>query len=246
MRLDIFLLERGLVKSRSDAQRKVREGAVRFHGRVCMKPALDIPESTPIEEFSIDAGSHPYVSRGGEKLKAALDAFGLSPEGLCAIDIGASSGGFTDCLLQHGARRVLAVDAGFGQLDPSLLSDARVDSYEHYNARHLKREDFPEIPRFAVMDVSFISQTLILPVLAALLPDGAPYIGLIKPQFEVGREGIGKGGIVRDDRLRRTAVERVIAFAEGVGFSSLGCIDSPILGGDGNREFLAAFIRRCL
>ncbi len=232
------------MRSRTEAARRIREGAVRFNGRVCQKPSLDIPDATPTEAFSVDTESHPYVSRGGEKLKAALDAFALSPEGLCAIDVGASSGGFTDCLLRHGARRVLAVDAGFGQLDPSLLADARVTSFEHYNARHLRREDFPEVPQFAVMDVSFISQTLILPALAALLPEGAPYIGLIKPQFEVGREGIGKGGIVKDDHLRRTAVERVIAFAEGVGFAPVGCIDSPILGGDGNREFLAAFIRR--
>lgn len=244
MRLDIFLAERGLVRSRSDAARKIREGAVRYGGKICTKASLDIPEETPSEAVTVDTESHPYVSRGGEKLKAALDAFGLSPEGLCAIDIGASSGGFTDCLLRHGARCVLAVDAGYGQLDPSLLADARVKSYEHYNARHLRREDFPEIPQFAVMDVSFISQTLILPALAALLPADATYIGLIKPQFEVGRDGIGKGGIVRDDRLRRTAVERVISFAESVGFSPLGCIDSPIPGGDGNREFLAAFKRR--
>ncbi len=245
MRLDLFLSESGLVKSRSDATRRIREGAVRFNGKLCTKPSFDIPADTPAEAFSIDTESHPYVSRGGEKLQAALDTFALSPVGLCAIDIGASSGGFTDCLLRHGARRVLAVDAGCGQLNPSLLADVRVMSYEHYNARHLKREDLPETPQFAVMDVSFISQTLILPALAAVLPDGAPYIGLIKPQFEVGREGIGKGGIVKDGRLRRIAVERVIAFAEGVGFSPVGCIDSPILGGDGNREFLAAFIRRC-
>ena len=193
---------------------------------------------------AIICNTHPYVSRGGEKLAAALDAFSLDPTGCDALDVGASSGGFTDCLLQHGASRVFAVDVGEGQLVRTLRSDTRVVSIEHYNARFLRREDLPSVPTFAVMDVSFISQTSILPALAAVLPEGAVLVSLIKPQFEVGREGVGKGGIVRDDRLRREAVARVIRFAADVGFSHIGTIDSPILGKDGNREFLAAFLRR--
>lgn len=244
MRLDQYLTANGLTRSRTEAARLISEGAVSIAGRVCRKPSQPIEETLPAEAVTVSRDAHPYVSRGGEKLKAALDAFSLSPKGCCAIDIGASSGGFTDCLLQHGARRVLAVDSGTGQLDPVLAKDPRVYSIERYNARFLRSEDLPEIPGFAVMDVSFISQTLILPALAALLPDGAPFVSLIKPQFEVGREGIGKGGIVRDAAVRRTAVRRVTEACEGLGFVFLGSMDSPILGGDGNHEFLAAFIRR--
>ena len=210
-------------------------------GTVRKKPSYPIPDTMPPDFVAVNRSAHPYVSRGGEKLRAALLAFGLSPEGCDAIDIGASSGGFTDCLLQHGARRVFAVDAGRGQLVPVLAEDARVLSLEQYNARYMKREDFPTIPTFAVMDVSFISATLILPALSALLPIGAPFVCLIKPQFEVGREGLGKGGIVRDKRFLQIACDRVIASAAECGFTHLGTIDSPILGGDGNREFLAAF-----
>lgn len=210
-------------------------------GTVRKKPSYPIPDTMPPECVAVNRSAHPYVSRGGEKLRAALLAFGLSPEGCDAIDIGASSGGFTDCLLQHGARRVFAVDAGRGQLVPVLAEDARVLSLEQYNARYMKREDFPTIPTFAVMDVSFISATLILPALSALLPIGAPFVCLIKPQFEVGREGLGKGGIVRDKRFLQIACDRVNASAAECGFTHLGTIDSPILGGDGNREFLAAF-----
>ena len=244
MRLDLFLTEQGLTRSRTEAARLITEGAVTVAGVVCRKPSQPIDESTLPETVTVSREAHPYVSRGGEKLKAALDAFSLSPEGRCAIDVGASSGGFTDCLLRHGARRVLAVDSGSGQLVPSIAADPRVYSIERYNARFLRAEDLPEIPDFAVMDVSFISQTLILPALAALLPAGAPFISLIKPQFEVGREGIGKGGIVRDAFVRRMAVKRVQDACIASCFDPIGCIDSPILGGDGNHEFLAAFVRR--
>ena len=246
MRLDVFLTERGLARSRTEARRLIEGGSVSVLGNVRDKPAFLLADDTPTDAVAVLRESIPFVSRGGEKLKAALDAFSLSPRGLCAIDVGASSGGFTDCLLRYGAARVLAVDSGCGQLAECLRTDERVLSFEHYNARFLDPRDFPERPRFAVMDVSFISQTLILPALAALLPEGAPYVGLIKPQFEVGRAGVGKGGIVRDDALRKEAVRRVVSFAESVGFSSLGCIPSPILGGDGNHEFLAAFVRRAV
>ena len=241
MRLDLFLAERGLAKSRTEAARLIEEGSVTVSGTVRRKAAFPIDEATPIEQVSVSREGHPFVSRGGEKLAAALSAFSLSPCGCRALDVGASSGGFTDCLLRNGALTVFAVDAGHGQLAPSLLSDPRVLSFEQYNARFLRREDFTEVPDFAVMDVSFISATLIIPALSAVLAEHAPFICLIKPQFEVGREGLGKGGIVKDDRLRREAVARVIASATAFGFQHLGTIDSPILGGDGNREYLAAF-----
>ena len=243
MRLDLYLTANQLAKSRTEAARLIGEGLVSVAGRIQTKPAYPIDDKTPISEVVVDREVHPFVSRGGEKLEAAIRAFGLDPTGCEALDVGASSGGFTDCLLRHGALRVYAVDAGAGQLVPSLQSDPRVISIEHYNARYMRKEDFETVPTFAVMDVSFISSTLILPALAAVLPSGAPYVGLIKPQFEVGRAGLGKGGIVRDAALRRRAVESVVSFAVSVGFRHIGTIDSPILGGDGNHEFLAAFIK---
>lgn len=243
VRLDLYLFTVGLARSRTEATDLIAEGAVSVCGTVRTKPSFAVDDGLLPECISINRDAHPFVSRGGEKLATALSAFRLSPQGCVAIDIGASSGGFTDCLLQNGAETVFAVDVGEGQLVSKLAADPRVFSFEHYNARFLKRDDFPKIPNFAVMDVSFISQTLILPALSALLPIGAPYIGLVKPQFEVGREGLGKGGIVKDDRLRREAVDRVVAAARAVGLSHLGTIDSPILGKDGNREFLCAFIK---
>ena len=243
MRLDLYLFSVGLAKSRTEAADLIAEGAVSVCGKVCTKPSYAVDDDLSPESIAITREAHPFVSRGGEKLAAALSAFGLSPKGCVAIDVGASSGGFTDCLLQNGATQVFAVDVGEGQLVPSLAADARVLSFEHYNARFLKAEDFPSVPTFAVMDVSFISQTLILPALAALLPSGSPYVGLIKPQFEVGREGLGKGGIVKDDRLRREVVARVVRAAAEVGLSHVGTINSPILGKDGNHEFLSAFIK---
>ena len=243
MRLDLYLAAAGLAKSRTEAADLIAEGAVSVCGMVRTKPSFAVADDLSVENVSVARVAHPFVSRGGEKLAAALTAFSLSPKGCTAIDVGASSGGFTDCLLQNGAARVFAVDVGEGQLVPSIAADPRVLSFEHYNARFLRLEDFPVQPSFAVMDVSFISQTLILPALSAILPSGAPYVGLIKPQFEVGREGLGKGGIVKDDRLRREATVRVIKAAAEVGFTHIGTIDSPILGKDGNKEFLAAFIK---
>ena len=241
MRLDLFLFEKGLAKSRTEAAGLIAEGAVTVEGIVRTKPSFGIDEATPEDAVSVSRAAHPFVSRGGEKLAAALSAFALSPKGVTALDVGASSGGFTDCLLKHGAARVFAVDAGHDQLDSALRSDPRVLSIEGYNARFLARADFPSVPDFAVMDVSFISATLIIPALAAVIAVGAPFVCLVKPQFEVGREGLGKGGIVRDERLRRVAVERVVSSATACGLSHIGTIDSPILGGDGNREYLAAF-----
>ncbi len=241
MRLDRYLFEHGLAKSRTEAARLIESGAVTVLGTKRTKPSFPIEDDLSSESIAVASPMSPFVSRGGEKLEGAIGAFSLSPAGCIAIDVGASTGGFTDCLLRHGAEKVYAVDAGRGQLAKALLDDPRVLLFEQYNARYLKREDFVPAPTFAVMDVSFISATLIIPALSSILDEGAHFICLIKPQFEVGRSGLGKGGIVKDDALRRKAVLRVVSVASDFGFSHIGTIDSPIEGGDGNREFLAAF-----
>ena len=239
MRLDTYLVEIGKFDSRTKAKQAIERGEIYIDGTKRDKPSYDVPfDFCGMVEYVYESS---FVSLGGYKLEKAFEDFKFTADEMTFADVGASTGGFTDCLLQHGARRVFAVDAGRGQLVPVLAEDARVLSLEQYNARYMKREDFPTIPTFAVMDVSFISATLILPALSALLPIGAPFVCLIKPQFEVGREGLGKGGIVRDKRFLQIACDRVIASAAECGFTHLGTIDSPILGGDGNREFLAAF-----
>ena len=243
MRIDLYLFTKGLCKSRTEAARLIAEGAVYYREQPCRRPSFSVPDDEDTAAFRIDKSAHPYVSRGGEKLSAALSHFGLSPKGAICLDIGASTGGFTDCLLQNGAACVYAVDAGEGQMDPRLRSDKRVKVYENYNARFLSAEDFESRPSFAVMDVSFISATLIFPSLAALLPEGADFVCLVKPQFEVGREGLSKKGIVRDENLRRRALKDVCENALQYGFTLVGTMDSPILGGDGNKEYLAVFKR---
>lgn len=236
MRIDEYIKAEGLAASRSRAKMLIDEGAVSVNGKPITKASYEVREGDAVEVCDL-----PYVSRGGLKLEAALSAFSLSPVGCVALDVGASSGGFTDCLLQKGASFVFAVDSGTGQLAPSLAVDPRVRSLENYNARYMKPEDFEQTPTFAVMDVSFISQTLILPALSRVLPLGATLVSLIKPQFEVGRAYVGRGGIVRDEKAREAAVARVCDAAHLVGFSSCGVITSPIRGGDGNVEFLAYF-----
>ena len=187
----------------------------------------------------------PYVGRGGFKLAGALDAFGLDVDGLTALDIGASTGGFTDCLLQRGAERVIAVDAGEGQLAKKLLEDGRVLSMERTNARDLTPEMIGGVTvDLIVMDVSFISATYILPRFPALLRAGGHAVCLIKPQFEVGRAMLGKGGIVKDAAAHRYAIERVLESGRGLGLAPVGLIPSSIEGGDGNREFLVHFVNR--
>lgn len=240
MRLDVFLAERGLAPSRSRARMMIEAGDVLVNGTPVVRPSFLVEGE---EEICV-TDSLRYVGRGGLKLEAALNAFLVSCEGRVALDIGASSGGFTDCLLQHGAAYVFAVDSGSGQLAPRLLADARVESRESCNARYLKQTDFSPIPTLAVMDVSFISQTLIHPALSDILPVGGELITLIKPQFEAGRSAVGRGGIVKREQDRRAAIERVIASAEACGFCSRGVITSPIQGGDGNIEFLAYFVKK--
>ena len=238
MRLDVYLSDSGKVSSRTEAKSFILNGSVTVNGAVVKKPSHDVCESDII---SVDTQSKKFVSRGGLKLEGALSAFSLTVEEKKALDVGASSGGFTDCLLQHGAAAVCAVDSGIGQLSPSLLADSRVISIEKFNAKFMTPDKLPFVPQIAVMDVSFISARLIIPSVYLCLDRGGDFICLIKPQFEVGRGGIGKGGIVKDKSLRDKAVKDVVDFAVGCGFSLCGLIESPITGGDGNVEFLAHF-----
>ena len=238
MRLDLYITEKGLSKSRTEAKALITEGAVKVNGETVKKPSLEILGTESVE---VVVDEERYVSRGGLKLDGALTHFNIVVTGLSCIDVGASSGGFTDCLLRRGAARVLAVDSGQGQLVQSLLSDPRVISYEKFNAKLMTPEMLPFTPDFAVMDVSFISAKLIIPAVYACLNENGGYVLLIKPQFEVGRAGVGKGGIVKDKRMRDMAVREVIEFAEKIGFYTVGLIESPIKGGDGNTEYLAYF-----
>ena len=236
MRLDVYLVEKGLVASRTEAKGFITASAVKVDGRVITKPAFDVDDDS---EVRVDKSSKKYVSRGGLKLEAALEAFGIDVNGKLAIDIGASSGGFTDCLLAHGAKSVIAIDSGTAQLVGSLRCDPRVISIENYNARYMCLEDLPHIPDLCVMDVSFISATYIMPAIKEILAPGSDFVCLIKPQFEVGRSGLGKGGIVKNEKIRNDAVKKVIDFANSLGFVCRSVIESPIIGGDGNIEFLA-------
>lgn len=234
----MFLVAGGYAGSRQAAKRLIEGGFVTLDGSVLLRAAKEITEGVhQVEVRNPDR----FVGRGGEKLEAALEGFGLNPAGWRALDIGASTGGFTDCLLQRGAAGVVAVDSGVGQLAPKLRSDPRVRSLEHCNARYLMPQAVGGPVRLIVMDVSFISATLILPRFPDLLEPVGDAICLIKPQFEVGRAHIGKGGIVRDPRAHRMAVEKVIGCGEALGLEAVGLIPSPIAGGDGNREFLVRF-----
>jgi len=233
-RLDRALVARGLVPSREQAGRLIMAGAVKVNGiPVDKRDTLVAPDAT----IELTA-SPPYVSRGGSKLAAALEAFGVKPSGFVALDVGASTGGFTDCLLQRGARRVYAVDVGYGQLDWRLRKDPRVLVLERQNIRYLDRSAVPEPVDLAVVDVSFISLTIVLPSVLPFLADPAWVIALVKPQFEVGRGQVGRGGIVRDDRQRRAATDKVLACAGRLGLTSVGILDSPVPGQKGNREVL--------
>ena len=236
-RLDKLLVTRGLAETRAKAQALILAGHV-FSGQQRLEKAGQL---VPIDVELTIREPMPFVSRGGLKLAAALDHFRIEVTGRVCLDIGASTGGFTDCLLQRGAARVVAVDVGRGQLDWKLRQDDRVELRENVNARYLSPHDF--VDRFDVVtaDVSFISLTKILPVVPPLVREPAFVITLIKPQFEVGREEVGKGGIVRDEAAQRRVVEEITSFAAALGMRPMGAIDSPILGADGNREFLACF-----
>ena len=242
-RIDKMLLARGLADSRTKAQALVMAGVVLVDEKRVDKPS---------ESFSPDAairlkGESPesrYVSRGGLKLEKALAEFAVSPDGFICLDIGSSTGGFTDCLLQHGAARVVAVDAGTNQLVWKLRTDPRVESRENTNARALSPSDFDGPFDLIVIDVSFISVIKIFPVLPGLLRPGRQIIALIKPQFEVGRSEVGKGGIVREPEKHQRVIRNVNEFAAGIGLVGLGVIESPITGAEGNKEFLALYEHR--
>jgi 23S rRNA (cytidine1920-2'-O)/16S rRNA (cytidine1409-2'-O)-methyltransferase len=232
-RIDQLLVERGLAGSRERAQALILAGYVRVNGQRADKPGHSLPIDSNIEVTE----RLRYVSRGGLKLEGALRHFGIDPTGKVCLDVGASTGGFTDCLLQHGASRVYAFDAGTGQLDWKLRGDPRVVVREGVNARYLTPSELPEPVDLAVCDVSFISVALILPVLASLLAANGALVVLIKPQFEVGREQVGKGGIVRDPALHAEVCARIEAAVRALGFKTR-TMESPILGAEGNREFL--------
>lgn len=241
IRVDVYLVNFGHSRSREAARRSIESGLVSIDGKIVKKPSEKIDESVAHEVNCKNAIS--YVGRGGLKLEAALDEFSVDPSGLICLDIGASTGGFTDCLLKRGASKVYAVDSGHGQLAAELLSDPRVVSIEGMNARFLSKEIIGEASDLIVMDVSFISQTLIISRLPQLLNVNAKAITLIKPQFECGRDAVGKGGIVKKPEHRLGAIRRVVASAEENGLYLNGLIRSPIEGGDGNVEFLALFER---
>lgn len=233
LRLDVALVRRGLLPTRERAQEAIRAGLVQVNGRVADRAALKVEEDTPIHLAGDPIG---YVGRGGLKLEAALDHFQLDPAGLICLDVGASTGGFTDCLLRRGARRVYSVDVGRDQLHPNLRADSRVVVMEETDVRTV--QTLPEAPQLAAADVSFISLTQVLPAIVRLLTPGVGIIALIKPQFEVGREGVGKGGIVRDPKEWERATRRVLEAAVALGLEAQAVIDSPVLGTEGNREFL--------
>jgi 23S rRNA (cytidine1920-2'-O)/16S rRNA (cytidine1409-2'-O)-methyltransferase len=239
MRADVFLVEKGFAKSRSEAQAAIAAGCVLADGKPVAKASQALTGAARIAYRP----AHPYVSRGALKLAAALEAFGLSPDGLVCLDLGASTGGFTQLLLERGARKVFAVDAGHGQLDAAIAGDRRVVSLERCNARDLPPGEISPRPEAIVADLSFISLKLALPPALAMAAPGAWLIALFKPQFEVGRGGIGKGGIVKDEAARKAALDDFVRWLNAQPdwrACDPAFIDSPIAGGDGNREFLVA------
>jgi 23S rRNA (cytidine1920-2'-O)/16S rRNA (cytidine1409-2'-O)-methyltransferase len=236
VRLDRFLVERGLAPTRERAQAMVLAGRVLVNEQKIDKPGTPVAEDAALRVLGDDPR---YVGRGGLKLEAALKHWEIDLSGRFCVDVGASTGGFTDCMLQHGAARVLAIDTGYGQIAQSLRSDVRVTLMERTNARHLKPGDLPDGISFLAMDVSFISATLVLPpVFAGIAATLREAVILVKPQFDAGREYVGKGGIVRDPAGHQAAIERVRECVAGLGGTEVEVIDSPILGAEGNKEFL--------
>lgn len=235
IRLDQLLLLRGLAESREQAQRLIRAGEVSVAGQRADKPGREFPEDAPV---AVRAPPR-FVSRGGEKLEAAFECFALDVRGKVCLDIGASTGGFTDCLLQHGAARVYALDVGRGQLHPRLAADPRVVVMDDFNARNLTPRDLPESPAFATADVSFISLRHILRPLFEVLTSSGEAVTLIKPQFEAGRAQVGRGGVVRDEAVRQAVIAEIRRFGEALGFVWQGVCPSPLRGPAGNVEYLA-------
>jgi len=235
-RLDVLLFERGLAESREKAKTTIMSGVVFVNGRRFDKPGMSVSDDSEIELRGQPLG---FVSRGGLKLEKAIEYFDVSPDGKMCIDCGASTGGFTDCLLKNGAKHVYAIDVGYGQLAWSLRTDPRVTNLERMNIRYVTTEQIPERQDLAVIDVSFISLQLVLPVVRNLLKPEGEVLCLIKPQFEAGRERVGKKGVVREESTHIEVLEKFIAYAEEAGFSVKGITFSPIKGPEGNIEFLA-------
>ncbi len=240
-RIDKLLLNLGLADSQAKAQALVMAGVVLVNEQKVLKSSQ---EFLPTDNIRIKGNDLKFVSRGGLKLEKALNEFEIEPKDFVCLDVGASTGGFTDCLLQNGAKKVVTVDVGTNQLVWKLRNDARIEVREKVNARHLKPEDFSEKFDLIVMDVSFISVTKIIPALKNLLTENGKIIILIKPQFEVGKGEVGKGGIVLEPEKHKRVITEVIESAQLNGLENLGIIDSPILGADGNKEFLGLFVAR--
>ena len=235
-RLDQIVFDLGLAESREKAKALIMAGSVYVDGQKQTKPGAAVAADAAVE---VRGAKLPYVSRGGLKLEKALDVFGVDPRDCVCVDCGASTGGFTDCLLQRGARHVYAVDVGYGQLAWSLRSDGRVTVMERTNARNLTPDMFPEMMDLAVMDMSFISLRLVLPAVRSLLRENGQVVCLVKPQFEAGREKVGKKGVVRDPEVHREVLEDFVASAGGLGFAVAGLDYSPVRGPEGNIEYLA-------
>ena len=235
-RLDIYLTENGLARSRERAKTLIKGGKVTVNGKTCTKPAQEIGESDSVESQPDDL---VFVGRGGLKLEKAFEAFEISVNGAVCADIGASTGGFTQCLLEHGAKKVYAIDVGHGQLDKILASDSRVVNCEGVNARELKPGDFEQIPEFISVDVSFISLGLIIPALSSVIARDGEMVTLIKPQFEAGKKALNKKGIVKDLKDHVRVLENVVSAFNSAGLSVKGLTVSSITGGDGNIEYLA-------
>ncbi|QSV44769.1 TlyA family RNA methyltransferase [Geobacter benzoatilyticus] len=240
-RLDKLLVDRGLVQSRERARALIMAGQVVVNDHLADKAGTQVSLDADVRLKGEDI---PFVSRGGLKLARALDEFGLDVTDLVAIDVGASTGGFTDCLIQRGARKVYAVDVGYGQLAWKLRQDSRVVNLEKTNIRYLEPGTLAELPDLAVIDASFISLDKVLPPTLRLIRNGGTVVALIKPQFEVGKGEVGKGGVVRDEGKHREVVENVVSLAESLGLHVCGVTESPILGPKGNREFLIHLIKR--
>lgn len=238
MRIDVYLAQRGLAESRQKAKGMLEAGIVSVNGKPVTKSSFDVCEN---DNVIVSGAALRYVGRGGLKLEGALQAFSFDPTGMTAVDIGASTGGFTDCLLQNGAKKVYAVDSGTDQLHSKLKEDLRVVNMEKCNARNLTSTLFSESIELAVMDLSFISQTCIYPALARILQEGATVISLIKPQFEAGKNAVGKNGIVKDKKTHILVIEQIIKSAQEYNLYCKALSVSPITGGDGNIEYLALF-----
>lgn len=241
-RIDLALVERGLCKSRARAKNLLINGSVLLNGSPCTKPSTPVADDDILQLSGDDI---PYVGRGGQKLEEAFTRFQLSVDGRTCMDIGASTGGFTDCMLQHGAAKVYAIDVGHDQLDATLREHEKVVNLEGTDVRLMQAEDLQEIPDFCSIDVSFISLTLILPSVYKLTAEQSEIVALVKPQFEAGKSAIGKRGIVKSASAHRQVLETVIAFAQNIGFSVHGLCLSPIRGGSGNTEYLLYLKKGC-